>query len=163
VRASSAGAGAGARFEVRLPLQPAAESEPRRDKPAVKNLACRVLIVEDGLDTRETLGMLVRQWRHDVLFASNGPEGLARAKESRPDVMLIDIGLPGFDGYQLARKLRNEGTDWSRRVRLIALTGYGQAADRERAAEAGFDLHLLKPVDPVYLQRLLGEEVTATS
>ena len=161
VRASSAGAGAGARFEVRLPLQQAAESEPLRDKPTVRNVACRVLIVEDGLDTRETLGMLVRQWQHDVLFASNGPEGLARARDSRPDVMLIDIGLPGFDGYQLARKLRSEGTEWSRRVRLIALTGYGQAADRERAAEAGFDLHLLKPVDPVYLQRLLGEEVAA--
>jgi CheY-like chemotaxis protein len=158
VRAFSAGLGTGARFEMRLPLETRVGAAVVPKASPFTAAPRRVLIVEDGADTRETLGMLVEAWSHDVLYASNGPEGLARAREAEPDVMLVDIGLPGFDGYQLARALRGEGTEWSRRVRLIALTGYGQAADRERASQAGFDVHVLKPVDPVHLQRLLNEE-----
>jgi CheY-like chemotaxis protein len=86
----------------------------------------------------------------------NGPEGVDRARALKPDVALIDIGLPGFDGYEIARRIRGEGSDWARAVRLIALTGYGQAADRARAIEAGFDVHLLKPVDPAKLRELLA-------
>ena len=80
---------------------------------------------------------------------------MRRAREKRPDVAVIDIGLPGFDGYQVAKEIRLEGSDWARRVRLIALTGYGQPADRARALDSGFDVHVLKPVDPARLQALI--------
>jgi CheY-like chemotaxis protein len=116
----------------------------------------RVLVVEDGADTRESLAMLMSSWKHEVVFAMTGPEGVDRARELRPDVALIDIGLPGFDGYEIARRIRSEGSAWARGVRLIALTGYGQAADRARALEAGFDVHLLKPVDPAKLRDLIA-------
>jgi CheY-like chemotaxis protein len=95
-------------------------------------------------------------WNHEVVFAVDGPEGVDRACAVHPDIALIDIGLPGFDGYEIARRIRREGSDWARGVRLIALTGYGQAADRVRAMEAGFDMHLLKPVDPEKLQQVLA-------
>ena len=100
--------------------------------------------------------MLVTTWSHHVVYASTGPDAVRLALEEHPDVALIDIGLPGCDGYAVAREIRNEGTRWSRDVRLIALTGYGQASDRTRALEAGFDVHLLKPVDPVELESVLA-------
>ena len=155
IRAFSEGLGAGSRFEMRLPLD-ATPSE-KSPEPAVASDAKpkRVLVIEDRPDTRESLGMLLSAWNHEVLFAGSGPEGLDRAREVRPDVAIIDIGLPGLDGYQVAERIRREGTDWSSHVLLIALTGYGQAHDRERALEAGFDIHVLKPVDPTQLQMLL--------
>jgi len=113
-------------------------------------------VVEDGADARESLAMLMATWKHEVVFAVNGPEGVDRARELHPDVALIDIGLPGFDGYEIARRIRSEDSPWARAVRLIALTGYGQAADRARALEAGFDVHLLKPVDPARLRELIA-------
>jgi CheY-like chemotaxis protein len=106
--------------------------------------------------------MLIRAWNHEVIYATNGPEGLLRAREDQPDVVLIDIGLPGFDGYQVARQIRREGSQWARHVRLIAVTGYGQAADRARAIDAGFDVHVLKPVDPAVLRELLSAPVLST-
>ncbi len=156
VRATSAGPGAGARFEARFPVDAGcAQSEPQALRPAFAPAPRRVLIVEDVADTRESLGMIVAAWNHDVILAADGTEGLVRAREDRPDIALIDIGLPGLDGYQVAREIRGEGSSWARRVRLIALTGYGQEADRAKALGAGFDLHLLKPVDPVRLKELL--------
>jgi CheY-like chemotaxis protein len=118
--------------------------------------------VEDRADARDSLGMLIGAWKHKVTYAANGPEGLQRAREDQPDVVLIDIGLPGFDGYQVARQIRGEGSQWSRHVRLIAVTGYGQAADRARAIDAGFDVHVLKPVDPAVLRELLSAPVLST-
>jgi len=88
--------------------------------------------------------------------AATGPEGVLRACDEKPDVALIDIGLPGFDGYEVARQIRREGSPWARKVRLIAVTGYGQATDRARALESGFDMHVLKPVDPATLRELLA-------
>ncbi len=157
VRAYSEGLGSGARFEMRLPLD-AARSDARGAPARVTSApaAKRILVVEDGADTRESLGMLMAAWNHEVIFAATGPDGFHRAREERPDVALIDIGLPGFDGYEIARRIRLEDTPWAREVRLIALTGYGQAADRARAIDAGFDLHLLKPVDPAKLRDLLA-------
>jgi signal transduction histidine kinase/CheY-like chemotaxis protein len=156
VTASSPGVGKGSRFEARLPLarnvalplhqKPSAPASPPR----------RVLVAEDGEDTRESLGILLRTWNHQVIFASDGPEALRMARESHPDVALIDIGLPGCDGYAVAREIRGEGSGWSRAVRLVALTGYGQSSDKTRALEAGFDVHLLKPVDPVELQGVIA-------
>jgi signal transduction histidine kinase/CheY-like chemotaxis protein len=156
VRAMSEGFGAGARFEARLPLDREAPRRESMPEGAVRAAPSRrVLIVEDGADTRESLGMLIAAWNHEVIYAESGPEGLHRAREDHPDVAVIDIGLPGFDGYRVAREIRCEGSPWSRNVRLIALTGYGQAADRARAIDAGFDVHVLKPVDPAVLQALL--------
>ena len=114
-----------------------------------------IQVVEDGQEARESLGMLLMAWSHEVTFAVTGPEGLERALEIQPDVVIIDIGLPGLDGYHVASGIRLDGSTWARRVKLIALTGYGQAEDRVRAIDAGFDVHVLKPVDPVELRALL--------
>jgi signal transduction histidine kinase/CheY-like chemotaxis protein len=156
VTASSPGVGKGSRFEARLPLLAGEAAGRRAARPGVASTPKRVLIAEDGEDTRESLGMLVATWNHKVLFATTGPDAVRLAREEHPDVALIDIGLPGFDGYVVAREIRGEGTRWARDVRLIALTGYGQASDRTRALEAGFDVHLLKPVDPIELESVLA-------
>ena len=161
IRAFSEGLGRGSRFEVRLPLDDALEDKPAPalapEVAATREMRPkRVLLIEDGLETRQSLGVLLGLWKHEVLYAGSGPEGLDRARETRPDIAIIDIGLPGLDGYQVAARIRREGSAWSRHVRLIALTGYGQAADRERALNAGFDMHVLKPVDPAELRVMLG-------
>jgi len=156
VSASSPGIGKGSRFEARLPLVETQAAHRRRARPSIAAKPKRVLIAEDGEDTRESLGMLVTTWNHQVVYATTGPDAVRMAREEHPDVALIDIGLPGFDGYAVAREIRGEGTRWARDVRLIALTGYGQASDRTRALEAGFDVHLLKPVDPVELELVLA-------
>jgi two-component system, sensor histidine kinase len=83
------------------------------------------LIVEDSIDIRESVGMLLSQWNHDVAYAADGPEGVALAREMRPDVAIIDIGLPGADGYDVARQIRQGPMPWAREVRLFAMTGYG--------------------------------------
>lgn len=103
-----------------------------------------VLVVEDNADNRETLVMLLESFGHDVVAAEDGPSGVQAAREIRPEVAIVDIGLPGFDGYEVCRRLRELFGD---EVTLVALTGYGQAEDRERARKAGFDVHLTKPAD----------------
>ena len=97
--------------------------------------------------------MLIELSGHEVLIADTGALGLEMLKSARPDIALVDIGLPGMDGYEIARRFRAEpGSD---RVLLVALTGYGSSSDRDRSRQAGFDLHLLKPVDPQALKSLL--------
>jgi signal transduction histidine kinase len=155
VAVESAGLNQGARFETRFPLVAADVAAARQPERAQTAAAKRVLIVEDRDDTRESLGMLLSQWRHDVAYASDGLGGVARAHELLPDVAIIDIGLPGIDGYEVARRIREGPLPWARRVKLLALTGYGQPEDRERAEKAGFDQHLLKPIEPGELQRML--------
>jgi CheY-like chemotaxis protein len=156
VRASSAGAGRGSTFEARLPLALAELARAGKGPAVGESSPRRILVAEDGEDTRESLGILLSAWKHDVTFADTGPEAVRKAREVRPDVALIDIGLPGFDGYAVAREIRGEGNAWSRTVRLVALTGYGQASDRTRALEAGFDVHMLKPVDPDELKVVIS-------
>jgi two-component system, sensor histidine kinase len=107
--------------------------------------------------------MLLNLWGHEPSFASDGTAGLAKALAERPDVALVDIGLPGLDGYELARRVRASAEPWSSQVMLIALTGYGQASDIDRARAAGFNRHLLKPVDPVQLEVLLEAVATQGS
>ena len=157
VTASSDGPGKGSMFEMRLPL--AAEAQHAgpggRDKEANRR-SRRILVVEDMEDVRQSLGMLLRSWKHVVSFAATGPEGVSKAQSDEPEVMLVDIGLPGLDGYGVARAIRSGEGAWAREVRLIAITGYGQAADREQALAAGFDVHMVKPVDPVELGKLLA-------
>jgi PAS domain S-box-containing protein len=113
----------------------------------------RVLIVEDDADARESLQLLLELAGHEVETAEDGPRGLEKLARFRPEVALIDLGLPGIDGYEMARTLRRMRE--AQATRLIALTGDGQAEDRRRALDAGFDVHLTTPVDPERLQRLL--------
>ncbi|HET7729437.1 MAG TPA: ATP-binding protein [Usitatibacter sp.] len=156
VKVWSAGLGEGAVFQAEFPLAHPQEASEAQAAPAGgRSRSKRVLIVEDGADIRESLGMLIEMWNHRVDYAETGPEGLSSAKALKPDVVLIDIGLPGLDGYQVARRIRDGDCPWAREVQLVALTGYGQASDRQRAMESGFDMHLLKPVDPMELEQVL--------
>src|SRR3954469_13716392 len=113
----------------------------------------RVLVVEDLADASETLAMLLRLEGHDVWVAADGPAALRLAGECDPDVVLLDICLPGFDGWEVARRLR--GQPLRKRPLLVAVTGYGRECDQQCSAEAGIDLHLVKPVDPEALLGLL--------
>jgi CheY-like chemotaxis protein len=116
-------------------------------------MAHRVLIIEDYHDTAETTKLLLNFAGYDVQTATSGPEGLSAARSFRPRVVLCDIAMPGMSGYEVARALRREPALGP--VYLIAVTGYGRTEDREKALEAGFDLHLIKPVDLEELRRAL--------
>jgi CheY-like chemotaxis protein len=112
-----------------------------------------VLLIEDNADARQSLRTLLEREGHRVDEAADGASGLARAEATEPDIVLIDIGLPSMDGYEVARRIR------ARRGAtpiLVAITGYGQADDRRRALEAGFDAHLTKPVFPDHLSQVLA-------
>jgi two-component system, sensor histidine kinase len=113
----------------------------------------RILLVEDDADSREALRLLLELEGHTVEVAEDGVQGLDMAATKQIDVAIVDIGLPGLDGYEVATRLRTLGRA---APRLVALTGYGEAEHRQRAAEAGFDAHLVKPVDPDDLARLLA-------
>jgi signal transduction histidine kinase len=155
IEAASDGPGRGSELRVRLPLipTPAAAAAPLCVPPPAVAGGIRVLLVEDNLDAAEALGELLRLWGHQVEMAHDGVAALHGAREGRPDVVLLDIGLPGMDGYEVAGRLR--ATPGLERVTLIALTGYGQEADRQRSRLAGFDHHLVKPVDLDGLRALL--------
>jgi CheY-like chemotaxis protein/nitrogen-specific signal transduction histidine kinase len=152
--AHSPGLGQGAEFVVQLPLEQGRGVDTAiAPTTAGKGAALRILMVEDNRDGAETLQTLLQLAGHEVALACTGPEGVALAKQFRPDVVLCDIGLPGMDGFAVGRALRQDPL--TARSRLIVLSGYGQEEDRRKSREAGFDLHLTKPVDPSELQRLL--------
>jgi signal transduction histidine kinase/ActR/RegA family two-component response regulator len=158
VTATSPGLGKGATFEVRLPLLLTSGTRDEDVTPIVPLLnssGCtrHVLIVEDGADNRESLTELLESLGHRVDVAVDGEEGVERALALRPEVALIDIGLPRLDGFEVARRIR---AAVGSQMFLIALTGYGQPEDRARAVAAGFDVHLTKPMDLDALERLLG-------
>jgi CheY-like chemotaxis protein len=153
----SAGPGQGTEFTVKLPAvaAPAAQtSVMRAGSPPATARGRRVLVVEDSPDARQSLRLLLELAGHEVETSEDGPSGLAKLRDFRPDVALIDLGLPGLDGYAVARAVRQ----WpeTRAIRLVAVTGYGQAEDRRRALAAGFDLHVTKPVDASMLDEMLG-------
>jgi PAS domain S-box-containing protein len=154
VAAHSAGAGCGSTFSVYLPLAnaPVAENGDVPRSPA--SAAKRVLVVDDDLDAAESMGMLLEVEGHTVWYAHNGRGAVEAAVELRPDVVLLDIGLPGIDGYEVARRLRSETA--TRDSVLIAITGYGQDEDRALAEAAGFDHHLVKPVSMESLHALFA-------
>jgi PAS domain S-box-containing protein len=153
VSAHSAGLGRGSEFTIVLPLSPvpAAPGRPVAALPQ-RGPAATVLLIEDNPDARQSLRTLLEHEGHRVDEAADGPSGLARAEATQPDIVLVDIGLPSLDGYEVARRIR------SRRGPapiLVAITGYGQADDRRRSREAGFDAHLTKPVSPDHLANVL--------
>ena len=154
VAAASDGPGRGAAFVVRLPLTaaplPPAAPPPGPDARAGR----RVLVVDDNADAADSLSFLLEMFGHQVRTAHDGPAGLAAAAEFRPDVVFLDLGMPGMDGYQVAARLR--GDPALSGVTLVALTGWGHDDDRRRTREAGFDHHLVKPVDADELRQLLA-------
>jgi PAS domain S-box-containing protein len=157
VQAFSAGLGRGSEFVVRLPVPPQGTTTQNQDEEAPAHQpapSCRVLVVEDNLDAAESMALLMRMSSHDVRVAHTGPDGLEVAVAFRPQIVLMDIGLPGMDGYEVARRLRQHPD--LKGVRLIALTGYGRESDLQRSQEAGFDHHLVKPVNPLKLLELLA-------
>lgn len=161
VEVRSAGAGHGSEFVVRLPFAGEAADFPEPAAPRPPALAPqRVLVIEDNTDARESLVAVLAADGHEVHEAVDGEQGIVMAESTRPDVVLVDIGLPGLDGYQVAQRLRERrpalGVQW----RVIALTGYGQPEDVLRAKAAGFDAHLVKPVSPPALNEVMQRVAT---
>jgi PAS domain S-box-containing protein len=154
VTATSAGPGRGAELALRLPrFAGAIPAAPAREGPSRQGPPARVLIIEDNRDAADTLSDALQALGHTALVANGGVEGLTLARESKPDIVLCDLGLPGMDGFAVARALRAE--DATRDLVLVALTGYGREEDRARARAAGFDAHLAKPVGLDDIERLI--------
>ncbi len=158
VVARSAGNGQGSEFIVTLPclseVHPSEPSMPGRPADASAS-ACRVLVVDDNTDAAETVAMFLQIEGHVVQTAHDGQQALTSAATFHPDVVVLDIGLPVIDGYELARRLRCMPP--TRDALLVALTGYGQKGDRQQAVDAGFDAHLVKPADPRHLAEMISE------
>jgi signal transduction histidine kinase len=156
VRAESEGLGRGSTFVVRLPLHEV-KPQPARAKAVLVSSPAprRVLVVEDNVDSAESMLLLLRNVGHEVAVVNDGREAVDAALRFKPDVILLDIGLPGVDGFHLAQTLR--AMPQTSAARLIAVSGYGQERDRERSKAAGFDLHLVKPVDPRRLTAAIDE------
>jgi PAS domain S-box-containing protein len=165
VTASSAGLGKGSEFSVRLPLMAhdPAEQNSKADSETGREVASsgrRLLVVDDNQDAAISLAMLLRMLGHDVQTAHDGASALTLAVSYRPDMVFLDIGMPGMDGYEVARRLREQpGLE---AVVLTALTGWGQKADRLRTADAGFDHHLVKPLETKVLKELLDDLYNTT-
>jgi two-component system CheB/CheR fusion protein len=144
--------------------------ETRGDQPgsvlsAEDGFRCRVLVVDDNRDAADSLGLLLELRGHEVLIAHCATDALAMGQQATPEVIILDIGMPDMSGYEAARLVRQEA--WGRRALLVAVTGWGQADDKEKARVAGFDGHFTKPVDPEQILRLvesfLNERVASTN
>jgi signal transduction histidine kinase len=151
VTAHSAGTGRGSELVVELPVAPEDTMQRDQEAEADANDKRRVLVVDDNVDAAELISDLLRHLGHDVAVAHDGAEALRVAERFHPEVAVLDIGLPVMDGYELARRLAQR----EEHVRLIALTGYGQASDKARSRDAGFAVHMIKPVDMRALARAL--------
>jgi CheY-like chemotaxis protein len=157
VEARSEGLGKGSEFVVRLPAlaRPADEQPPAPGNDAEAAAPTRrILVVDDNRDSALSLAMMLSLMGNETRTAHDGPEGLEAAAAFRPDVLLLDIGLPKMNGYDVCRRLRDQ--PWGKSIVIVALTGWGQEEDRRRSREAGFDHHLVKPVDPPVLEALLA-------
>ena len=150
----------GVELEVRLPIVRAPVSvarkaaQPAADDQLEPTVPQRILIADDNADSAESMGMLLRLMGNDVRIASDGLEAVEQAASFQPDIVLMDIGMPRLDGYEAARRIRNQ--DWSRDTLLVAVTGWGPSDDSDEATAAGFDCHFTKPLDPAELRRLVS-------
>ncbi|MGE4239507.1 hybrid sensor histidine kinase/response regulator [Ramlibacter sp.] len=166
VTADSEGTGHGSTFTIRLPCHPATQGEPPVPAEAASSgdaggdRGRRVLVVDDNVDAAETLATMLEMLGHQVRTVHHGAEAVDAARDFRADTVLLDIGLPGLSGYEVARRMRKDGDVAG--AQLIAITGWGSDADRERAREAGFDSHLTKPVAIDALIALLASGARAT-
>ena len=167
VTARSDGLGNGSEFVIRLPLfirervesgqplqQLSALEQSMTNAEASTRTQRRILVADDNNDALESLATLLQLSGHEVYTASNGAVALESAEQHRPEVALLDIGMPKLDGYEVARRIRAQ--PWGQRITLVALTGWGQDSDRRRSQEAGFDSHLVKPLDLDKLTELLA-------
>jgi CheY-like chemotaxis protein len=160
VAVASEGAGRGSTFTVRLPV--AAPSPASADvgisvlKPRVSS-SRRILLADDLVDSVDSLSMLLRLMGHTVWTAQDGAEAFALAEVHRPEVLLLDLGMPRMDGYEACRRIREQ--PWGRDMLIVAITGWGQKEDRRRTEEAGFDHHVVKPVEPAALINLIETEI----
>jgi CheY-like chemotaxis protein len=156
IEAHSEGLGKGAEFVVRMPalLRPAAETTHATSSEASHRGRARVLIVEDNHDAADSLMMLLELRGHRVRVAYDGVAGIESARANAPDVMLVDLGLPGIDGYEVARQVRRDPD--LEQVVLVALTGYGREQDKQQSLAAGFHYHLVKPISPDTLHALVA-------
>ena len=154
IDAQSDGSGTGSEFVIRLPLS-ATDVQPRGgEQSAVRALARRVVVIDDNHDAANATAMLVEALGGESRVAYDGISGIREVLAYRPEVVLLDIGMPGFDGYETCARIRCE---LGRGVIVVALTGFGREQDRDKALQSGFDAHLTKPVDPKELARLLGK------
>jgi CheY-like chemotaxis protein len=150
----------GVALEVRLPIVRAPVSvtrkaaQPSADDQLEPAPPHRILIADDNADSAESMGMLLRLMGNDVRIANDGLEAVEQAASFQPDIVLMDIGMPRLDGYEAARRIRNQ--DWSRDTLLVAVTGWGPSDDSDEATAAGFDCHFTKPLDPADLRRLVS-------
>lgn len=160
VSASSDGRDRGATFEVRLPVTSAPPKVEQPDAESVESAAQRILVVDDNVDAADALALGLELEGHSAAVAYSAEEALARVERAQFDVVILDIGLPRIDGYEVARRIR--ARPGGSAVRLLAVTGYGQARDRQRAASAGFDEHFVKPVDVETLRLGARPPVSAT-
>jgi CheY-like chemotaxis protein len=169
VSASSGGNGLGSEFLIRLPVMTndsvrgengangraaAFESDGPSGGDTAPQIRRRILVADDNSDALESLATLLELGGHEVFSAANGALALEAAERNLPEVALLDIGMPKLDGYEVARRIRAQ--PWGRSMTLVALTGWGQESDRRRSGEAGFDSHMVKPLDLDKLMELLG-------
>jgi CheY-like chemotaxis protein len=157
VQAHSAGPNQGSEFIVRLPTAPAGSIPGKPEKPQtpLPHRRRRVLVVDDNQDVAESTAMVLRLIGSEVFVANDGPAALAAALSFQPEIVLLDIGLPGMDGFEVARRLR--GQVGVQQPLLVALSGYAQEEDRKRSSQAGFDLHLVKPANLPDLKALIAD------
>jgi CheY-like chemotaxis protein len=158
ISASSMGLDRGSEFTLRLPLfvEKEAATDGAQLAPSIEpviQVRRNILIADDNQDALESLALMLRLEGHEVHCASDGEEALALAGQRRPEIVVLDVGMPKLDGCEVARRIRAES--WGRDAVLVALTGWGQEVDRRRSREAGFDMHLVKPVDPATICDML--------
>jgi CheY-like chemotaxis protein len=155
IDASSAGPGRGSTFTLRLPICELLAPSDVAAAPGMNGSAAhrRVVVIDDNADAGQMLALLIRTMGGEAWTATNGSSGIRLARTFLPDLILLDIGMPGLDGYETCRRIRQES--FGRSVCIVALTGWGQDQDKQRASDAGFDLHLTKPADPLVLERLI--------
>jgi CheY-like chemotaxis protein len=155
--AASAGIDQGSEFTVRLPVMSdaaaAASAVTTEKNEGAAPVRRNILIADDNQDALESLALMLRMEGHEVHCASDGEEALLLAGQRKPEIVVLDVGMPKLDGCEVARRIRAES--WGRGAVLVALTGWGQEVDRRRSREAGFDMHLVKPVDPATLCDML--------
>ncbi len=155
--ARSDGLGKGTEFVMTLPYSknplPAGTASPSA-APKAPGHARRILVVDDNLASADSLGLIIKLWGHECRVSHSGPDAIQEASVFHPDIVLLDIGLPGMDGYEVAQALRSR--PGSNGVILLAMTGYGREEDRKRSRESGFDQHLVKPLDLDALEEILA-------
>jgi CheY-like chemotaxis protein len=152
--AHSEGPGQGSTFTITMPVCHALPARPSVRQLDLPHVACRVVIVDDNRDAAKTMSMFVEELGGSTRIAHDAASGLEAVQDYQPDIVFLDIGMPGIDGYEMCRRMRQRQSQ--KAIVIIAVTGWGQSQDKQRALEAGFDAHLTKPVDTEVLARILA-------